>query len=170
MLHSMMQVIGPNGLSRRARQRNEYRHWITLPDDERVRPRNLEDIDEPASSRQATRPRTSKALIVFSDEVVGCSRPRQPLTNIDIIENARLKLHDEGSAIYNMSGEWSGGTCIDRFGPSQVTVSEFSSHRGLRYRLTDATARFYAFWPSEDGRSEYWARRDSDVATLLGFG
>ncbi|MXZ02324.1 MAG: hypothetical protein F4Y88_01225 [Chloroflexi bacterium] len=96
-----------------------------------------------------------ESLVIFSDEVLDIQEPAPP-TNIDIIENARLKLHDEGSVLYNMRGEWSGGTCIDRFGPSQVTVSEFSSHRGLRYRLTDASERFYAFWRSEDGRAEYW--------------
>ncbi len=94
-------------------------------------------------------------LIVFNDEVLDPSEPEPP-TAMEIIDRARLKLHDEGSALYNMRGHWSGGTCIDRFGPSQVTVSEFSSHRGLYYRLTDASERFYVFLRSEEGRAEYW--------------
>ena len=96
-----------------------------------------------------------ESLIIFSDEVLDVQEA-PALTSIDIVENARLNLHDEGSALFNMRGEWSGGTCIDSFGPSQVTVAEFGSHRGLRYRLTDASERFYAFWRSEGGRAEYW--------------
>ncbi len=154
MLHSMMQVMVPLG----------YRD---VPDSAMSIDTGLRFPTMSASDREIVRILTSplvetgdttadiESLIVFSDEVLDVQDPA-PLTNIDIIENARLKLHDERSVLYNMRGEWSGGTCIDRFGPSQVTVSEFSSHRGLRYRLTDASERFYAFWRSEDGRAEYW--------------
>ena len=154
MLHSMMQVMVPLG----------YRD---VPDSAMSIDTGLRFPTMSASDREIVRILTSplvetgdttadiESLIVFSDEVLDPQEPA-PLTNIDIIENARLKLHDERSVLYNMRGEWSGGTCIDRFGPSQVTVAEFSSHRGLRYRLTDASERFYAFWRSEDGRAEYW--------------
>ncbi len=154
MLHSMMQVMVPMG----------YRN---VPDSAMSIDTGLRFPTMSASDREIVRILTSplveagdttadiESLIVFSDEVLDPQEPA-PLTNIDIIENARLNLHDEGSVLYNMRGEWSGGTCIDRFGPSQVTVAEFSSHRGLRYRLTDASERFYAFWRSEDGRAEYW--------------
>ena len=154
MLHSMMQVMLPLG----------YRD---VPDSAMSIDTGLRFPTMSASDREIVRILTSplvetgdttadiESVIVFSDEVLDIQEPAPP-TNIDIIENARLKLHDEGSVLYNMRGEWSGGTCIDRFGPSQVTVSEFSSHRGLRYRLTDASERFYAFWRSEDGRAEYW--------------
>ena len=98
-----------------------------------------------------------EAMIVFADEILDPAEPPAE-TNLDIIERARLKLHDDESALYNMSGEWSGGTCIDRFGPSQVTISKFAAHRGLFYRLTDASEGIYAFWRSEDGRAEYWER------------
>ena len=154
MLHSMMQVMVPLG----------YRD---VPDSAMSIDTGLRFPTMSASDREIVRILTSplvetgdttadiESLVIFSDEVLDIQEPAPP-TNIDIIENARLKLHDEGSVLYNMRGEWSGGTCIDRFGPSQVTVSEFSSHRGLRYRLTDASERFYAFWRSEDGRAEYW--------------
>lgn len=94
-------------------------------------------------------------LIVFSDEVLDPQEPVAP-TDMEIVERARLKLYDSGSALFNMRGGWSGGTCIDNFGPSQVTVAEFASHRGLHYRLTDASERFYVFLRSEEGRAEYW--------------
>ena len=96
-----------------------------------------------------------EGLIVFSDETLDVVEP-EPLTNLEIVEKARLKLYESGSALFNMSGGWSGGTCIDRFGPSQVTVAEFAAHRGLHYRLTDASERFYVFLRSEEGRAEYW--------------
>ena len=96
-----------------------------------------------------------ESLVVFSDEVLDPVEPER-LTNLEIVEQARLRLHSEGSVLYNMSGGWSGGTCIDDFGPSQVTISQFSSHRGLHYRMTDASERLYAFWRSEEGRAEYW--------------
>lgn len=154
MLQGMMQIMVPMG----------YRD---VPDSAMSIDTGLRFPTMSASDREIVRILTSplvetgdtttdiEGLIVFSDEVLDVQEP-VPLTNIDIIENARLKLHDEGSVLYNMRGEWSGGTCIDRFGPSQVTVSEFSSHRGLRYRFTDASERFYAFWRSENGRAEYW--------------
>ena len=104
-------------------------------------------------------------LIVFNDEILDPSEPEPP-TVIEIIDAARLKLHEEGSALYTMRGHWSGGTCIDRFGPSPVTVSEFSSHRGLYYRLTDASERLYVFMRSEDGRTEYW---DGGTRTWVRF-
>lgn len=94
-------------------------------------------------------------LVVFGDEVLDPEEPER-LSNLEIVEQARLRLHSEGSALYNMSGGWSGGTCIDNFGPSQVTVAELSSHRGLHYRITDASERLYAFWRSEGGRAEFW--------------
>ena len=94
-------------------------------------------------------------LIVFSDETLDVLET-EPLTNLEIIEKARLKLYETRSALFNMSGGWSGGTCIGRFGPSQVTVAEFAAHRGLHYRLTDATERLYVFLRSEEGRAEYW--------------
>ena len=94
-------------------------------------------------------------LIVFSDETLDVLET-EPLTNLEIIEKARLKLYESRSALFNMSGGWSGGTCIGRFGPSQVTVAEFAAHRGLHYRLTDATERLYVFLRSEEGRAEYW--------------
>ena len=94
-------------------------------------------------------------LIVFDDEVLDPQEPVAP-TTMEIVERARSKLYDSGSALFNMRGGWSGGTCIDNFGPSQVTVAEFASHRGLHYRLTDASERFFVFLRSEDGRAEYW--------------
>ena len=154
MLQGMMQVMVPMG----------YRD---VPDSAMSIDIGLRFPTLSASDREIVRILTSplvepgdttsdvESLVVFSHEVLDVQESA-PLTNLDIIEQARLKLHDEGSVLYNMRGEWSGGTCIDRFGPSQVTVSEFSAHRGLRYRLTDASERFYAFWGSEDGRAEYW--------------
>ena len=97
-------------------------------------------------------------LIVFNDDLLDQTEPEPP-TALEIIDQARLKLHDERSALYSMRGNWSGGTCIDRFDPSQVTVSGFRSHRALYYRLTNATERFYVFFRSEDGRAEYWDGR-----------
>ena len=94
-------------------------------------------------------------LIVFSDEVLDPEEVAPP-TNVDIVERARLKLYESESALFNMRGGWSGGTCIDNFGPSQVTVAEFAGHRGLHYRFTDASERMYVFLRSEDGRAEYW--------------
>ena len=94
-------------------------------------------------------------LIVFADEVLD-PQEAERLSNIEILEMARLELYDSGSALYNMSGGWSGGTCIGAFGPSQVTASEFAGHRGLHYRLADASERLYVFLRSEDGRAEYW--------------
>lgn len=93
--------------------------------------------------------------IVFSDEVLDPPEDVAP-SRIEIVERARLKLYDSGSALFNMRGGWSGGTCIDNFGPSQVTVTEFAAHRGLHYRLTDASERFFVFLRSEEGRAEYW--------------
>ena len=154
MLHSMLQVMVPLG----------YRD---VPDSAMSIDTGLRYPTMSASDREIVRILTSplvksgdttadvERLVVFSDEVLDVEEPAS-LTSMDIIERARLKLHEEGSALYNMRGEWSGGTCIDSFGPSQVTVSKFSSHRGLRYRLTDASERLYAFWRSENGRAEYW--------------
>ena len=154
MLHSMLQVMVPLG----------YRD---VPDSAMSIDTGLRYPTMSASDREIVRILTSplvktgdttadvESLVVFSDEVLDVEEPAAP-TNMEIIERARLKLHEEGSVLYNMRGEWSGGTCIDSFGPSQVTVSSFSSHRGLRYRLTDASERLYAFWRSENGRAEYW--------------
>ncbi len=94
-------------------------------------------------------------LIVFADEVLEPQEPA-PLSNIEIIERARIELYDSDSVLFNMRGGWSGGTCIGTFGPSQVTVSEFAAHRGLHYRLADASERMYVFLRSEEGRAEYW--------------
>ena len=96
-----------------------------------------------------------RELIVFSDEVLDPPEVVAP-TNIEIVERARSKLYESDSALFNMRGGWSGGTCIDNFGPSQVTVAEFAAHRGLHYRLTDASERFFVFLRSEEGRAEYW--------------
>ena len=154
MMHGMMQVMVPMG----------YRD---VPDSVMSIDTGLRIPEMTASDREIVRILTNplvetgdttadiEGLIVFSDEVLDVQEPA-PLTSFDIIERARLKLHEERSALFNMRGEWSGGTCIDSFGPSQVTVAEFSSHRGLKYRLTDASERFYAFWRSENGRAEYW--------------
>ena len=94
-------------------------------------------------------------LVVFADEVLDPPEAAA-MSNLDIVWRAREKLIDSGSALYAMRGGWSGGTCIDRFGTSQVTISEFAAHRGLYYRLTDASQQMYIFLRSEDGRAEYW--------------
>ena len=154
MLHGLLQILVPMS----------YRN---VPDSVLSIDKGLRFNEMSGSDRELVRILTSplvqsgyrtadvEALVVFDDEVLDPPEP-ESLTNLEIIEQARLKLHDSESVLYNMNGGWSGGTCVDRFGPSQVTVSEFSSHRGLYYRLTDASERLYAFWRSEDGRAEYW--------------
>ena len=154
MLHGLLQVLVPMS----------YRN---VPDSVLSIDKGLRFNEMSASDRELVRILTSplvksgdrtadvEALVVFADEILDPQEPEQ-LTNLEIIEQARLKLHDSETVLYNMNGGWSGGTCVDRFGPSQVTASEFSSHRGLHYRLTDASERLYAFWRSEDGRAEYW--------------
>ncbi len=94
-------------------------------------------------------------LIVFSDELLDPAEP-EPLTPRQIIEQAHLKLHQSGGTLFTMQGEWRGDTCIDSFGPSQVTIASYSAHRGIRYRLSDASSRFYVLLRSQDGRAEYW--------------
>lgn len=154
MLHHLLQILVPMSYRR-------------VPDSVMSIDRGLRFPEMTESDRELVRILTNplvetgfttadvEGLVVFSDEVLDPVEPER-LTNLDIIERARLRLHSEGSALYNMNGGWSGGTCIDSFGPSQVTIGQFSSHRGLHYRMTDASERLYAFWRSEDGRAEYW--------------
>ena len=154
MLKSLLQVLVPLG----------YRN---VPDSVLSIDTGLHFTEMTDSDREIVRILTSplvksghttadiEQLIVFDDEMLDPVEPEAP-TAMEIIDLARLKLHDEGSALYNMNGNWAGGTCIDRYGPSQVTIAEFASHRGLHYRLTDASERFYVFLRSEEGRAEYW--------------
>ena len=154
MLHGLLQIIVPMS----------YR---SVPDSVMSIDKGFRIPEMSASDRELVRILTSplvesgfttsdvESLVVFSDEVLDPAEV-DPLTNLEILEQARLRLHDKGSALYNMRGGWTGGTCIDNFGPSQVTIAEFSSHRGLYYRIADASERMYAFWRSEDGRAEFW--------------
>ena len=154
MLHGLLQILVPMG----------YRD---VPDSVMSIDKGFRIPEMSASDRELVRILTSplvesgfttsdvESLVVFSDEVLDPIEA-EPLTNLEILDQARLTLHEKESALYNMRGGWTGGTCIDNFGPSQVTIAEFSSHRGLYYRIADASERMYAFWRSEGGRPEFW--------------
>ncbi len=94
-------------------------------------------------------------LIVFEHELLDAAQVEEVRHREDILE-AFTTLHRSGSVLYEMRGQWSGGTCLNEFGPSQVTTSEFSPYRALQYRLVDADERLYHFRRSAEGSSEYW--------------
>ncbi len=94
-------------------------------------------------------------LVVFDEDLIDAP-PATELTASDIVEQARLKLHEDGTALFRMEGEWAGGTCIGGFGPAQVTVSDIGSNQSLSHRLESTNRQMYAFFETDGGRVEYW--------------
>ena len=94
-------------------------------------------------------------LIVFEHELLDVVQVEAVEPRDDMVD-AFLALQATGSALYEMRGQWQGGNCLDDFGPSQITMSDFSPYRALQYRFVDAGKRLFHFRNSAEGRNEYW--------------
>ncbi len=98
-------------------------------------------------------------LMVFSDDLLAAddaSQNVEAMSNYEIIQEAFYQLQRTGSALYSMRGQWTGGTCEQDFGESQITIGEFRSYRALHYRMNDAAERLFVLLDEPNGRTEYW--------------
>ncbi len=94
-------------------------------------------------------------ILIFENQLLE-QLPEEELQHRDIILEAFSTLHEAESALYEMQGTWSGGTCLDSFKQSQVTIANFSPYRALQYRFVDAGQRLFHFRRSAEGSTEYW--------------
>lgn len=110
-------------------------------------------------------------LVIFREELVD-STETPTFTNLDLIARARKVLHNSGTALYELTGNWAGGECDTsrpRFGPAQVTFGEFSGNRSRSYRMVTENEQWMHLVSADRQMQEYWDGsgrrwRNADVA------
>ena len=99
-----------------------------------------------------------RELVVFQEDLV--DEPADPaLTNLDLVRNARTRLHNANTALYELNGSWSGGQCDARrstFGPSQVVYGSFGVNRSHAYHMLTEDERWLHLVSTDGQSSEYW--------------
>ena len=97
-------------------------------------------------------------LLVFREDLVDTTAT--PLSsNLELVRLARTRLHNAGTALYELSGTWAGGQCDSartELRMAQVTFGAFSGNRSRTYRMVAADEQWFHL-VSEDRQSvEYW--------------
>lgn len=97
-------------------------------------------------------------LVVFKEDLVD-AETEPAITNLDLIRNARTRLHNAESVLYELSGGWSGGQCDTRrstYGPAQVTFGSFGATRSNAYHMVTEDERWLHLVSADGQNSEYW--------------
>ena len=99
-----------------------------------------------------------RELVVFREDLV--DTPDDPaITNLDLVRNARTRLHNAESALYELNGSWSGGQCDTRrstYGPAQVTFGSFGANRSNAYHMVTEDEKWWHLVSADGQNSEYW--------------
>lgn len=97
-------------------------------------------------------------MIVFTEDLVDEAEASE-MTSLELIAEARSRLHEAGTALYELSGSWDGGECAasrDNFGPVQVTFGDFSGNRSRTYRMVAENERWFHLVSADRQDEEYW--------------
>ena len=97
-------------------------------------------------------------LVVFREDLVDAPEP-PALSNLDLIRNARARLHNAGTALYELRGSWAGGQCDTSrpsFGPAQIAFGGFSGNRSRTYRMVTEEERWFHLLSADRQTAEYW--------------